>query len=229
MSAGNFELAYLRADAVELALDKVERSLQAETGGLSSSVDTLTSHGSIALSDLLQLHKTLARAPVSTNLLTSGGFENLAALLDNGWRHQQLPLEGITTSVRLSPAAPHSGSYCLELEARSLDASLPVTIVPTAPVWISSAPLEVRSGDLLEITGVARLSEPLVGSVDGLQITDSLGGPDLALRIHEAPSWQPFRLIRAATSDARVSVTIALSGLGKAQVDDIALRVVQRK
>ena len=68
---------------------------------------------------------------------------------------------------------------------------------------------------------------PLIGSIDGLQIMDSLGGPDMALRIREAPSWQPFRLIRAATSDGNVSVTIALSGLGKAQIDDVAIRVIQ--
>ena len=102
-----------------------------------------------------------------------------------------------------------------------------MTVVPTSPVWISSAPIQVHGGDLLEITGVARLPEPLIGSIDGLQIMDSLGGPDMALRIHEAPSWQPFRLIRAATSDSDLSVTIALSGLGKAQIDDVAIRVIQ--
>ncbi len=229
MSARDFQLAYLRADAVGLAIDELEGEMQAEVGGERTTTLATFSHSPLALPDQLQLHRTLARAPVSANLLTGGGFENLSAMLAHGWRHQQLPLDGITTVVRLSPEAPHSGSYCLELEARPLDEAAPVTIVPTAPVWISSAPLQVRAGDLLEITGVARLPQPLLGSVDGLQIIDSIGGPDMALRIHEAPSWQPFRLIRAVTSDTQVSVTIALSGLGKAQVDDVAVRVVKRR
>ena len=223
LKAESFRLAYQSADAVDLAVDMLMAEMQAGVVGLRSL------GLAIALPDRLQLQRRLARAPVSANLLAGGGFENLSAMLSHGWRHQQLQVDGITTAVRLSPEMPHSGSYCLELEARPLDESAPVTIVPTAPVWISSAPLQVREGDLLEITGVARVSHPLRGSVDGLQIIDSIGGTDMALRIHESPSWQPFRLIRAATSDAQVSVTIALSGLGKAQIDDVAVRVVQRR
>ena len=226
LNAKNFELAYLRADAVDLALDELLCELREESGLTASSTQPSVDFGPVSLSDRLQLQRTLSRAPVSANLLQGGGFENLEIMLERGWRHKQLPLDGITSAVRLSPEAPHSGSYCLELEARSLDESSPATIVPTAPVWISSAPVQVRKGELLEITGVARLPQPLVGSVDGLQIMDSLGGPDMALRIQEAPSWQPFRVIRAATSDVNVSVTVALSGLGKAQIDDLAVRVI---
>ena len=229
LKAENFQLAYLNADAVDLAMDALESEMQTSVGGAKSSTQATTSHSPLALPDCLQLQRTLARAPVSANLLSNGGFENLSAMLNHGWRHQQLPVDGITTAVRLSPESPHSGSYCLELEARPLDEAAPIAIVPTAPVWISSAPLQVREGDLLEITGVARLSQSLHGSVDGLQIIDSIGGPDMALRIHESPRWQPFRLIRAATSDSQVSVTIALSGLGKAQIDDLAVRVVERR
>jgi len=227
LTSGGYDLAYLRADAVDLAIDQLESELQAALLWPQSQAITTLNHGPSTLPVRLQLQKVLARAPLSANLLAGGGFENLSSLLETGWRHRQLPLDGITTTVRLSPEAPHSGSYCLELEARALEDGSPTTIVPTAPVWISSAPLHVGAGDLLEITGVARLPEPLIGSVDGLQIIDSIGGADMALRIHEAPSWQPFRLIRAATSDGDVSVTIALSGLGKAQVDDVAIRVIK--
>jgi len=227
LQASHFELAYQSADAVELALEQLASELKSRFS--SPSLQSLQLHvGPISLPDQLRLNRWLARAPLGENLLTGGGFENLTALLESGWRHQQLPLEGITSSVRLSPEAPHSGSYCLELEARALDTHSPATIVPTSPVWIASTPLPVRAGDLLEITGVARLPASLIGSVDGLQIIDSLGGPEMALRIHEAPSWQPFRVIRAATGDTQLSVTIALSGLGKAQVDDVAVRVIRK-
>lgn len=225
----NYELAYLRADDVDRSLDQLERELHAALDWTESTATATIDHAPLSLPDRMQLYKSLARAPLSTNMLAGGGFESLPDLLEAGWRHKQLPLDGITSAVRLSPEAPHSGSYCLELEARPLDQGSPTTIVPTTPVWISSAPLQIRAGQLLEITGVARMPNPLIGSVDGLQIIDSLGGPDMAMRIHESPSWRPFRLIRAAPSDANVSVTIALSGLGKAQIDDIAIRVIEQK
>jgi hypothetical protein len=60
-----------------------------------------------------------------------------------------------------------------------------------------------------------------------LEIVDTLGGPELAVHIQSAPSWRPFRMIRAAAVDADVTVTIALTGLGTAQVDDVALRTIQ--
>ena len=129
--------------------------------------------------------------------------------------------------MRLSPTAPHSGAYCLELKARSLDADAPAPVVPTAPVWVKSRPVRVRAGELVEITGQARVPEELLGSVDGLEIIDTLGGPELATRIKAAPSWQPFRMIRAATADVDVTVTIALTGLGAAQVDDLGIRTLR--
>ena len=220
--------AYLRADAGDLAVNSLRTQLWQRAANTSLLQQKAVNHVAMPLPDQLQLERTLARAPLSTNLLRGGGFEDLSKLLENGWQHKQLNLDGITTSVRLSPVAPHSGSYCLELEARAIDESAPMTIVPTAPVWIASSPVAVKRGDLLEITGLARLTEPLVGSIDGLQIIDNLGGTDLALKIQEAPTWQPFKLIRAATTDTEVTVTIALSGLGKAQVDDVAVRVVRK-
>lgn len=226
IKTGSHELAYLRADACELFLEQLQSQLPALLG-VDQQSGTLVSQAPLTLANQLHLHGLLARAPVSRNLLPGGGFESLSSLLESGWRHQQLPLAEITSAVRLSPEAPHSGSYCLELEARTLDAENKTSVVPSSPVWITSAPLMVQEGDLVEITGVARILEPLIGSVDGLQIIDTLGGPEMGLRIHEAPSWQPFRLIRAATGETQVSVTIALSGLGKAQVDDLAVRVLQ--
>lgn len=228
IASKSFALAYLRADEVDLTLNELRSRLEQRVGGGLSPGDASVQIAPISLPAQVQLQRTLARSPLTTNLLTGGGFENLAALLEKGWRHKQLDLEGVTTAVRLSPQSPHSGSYCLELEARAIDETAPVTIVPTAPVWISSSPVQVRANDLIEITGVVRLPEPLVGSIDGLQIIDSLGGTDMALRIHEAPSWKPFRIIRAAPSDTQLSVTIALSGLGNAQVDDLAVRVIRK-
>jgi hypothetical protein len=148
----------------------------------------------------------------------------LQALLSAGWRHQQLAQPGIASAVRLNPDSPHEGTYCLELEVTNTDPDYPVAVVPTSPVWISTPPLAVKAGELVEITGMVRVPEPLIGTVDGLQIIDSLGGPGMATRIVQSPDWQPIRIIRAVPADGQVTVSVALAGLGKAQVDSLAIR-----
>jgi hypothetical protein len=179
------------------------------------------------LASLARVNGLLSHSPAGENRLPLGSFEDLPALLAAGWRHQQLAIEGIETSVRLSPTAPHSGAFCLELEARPVDPAAPAPVVPASPVWVRSRPVRIRTGELVEITGRARVPEELLGSVDGLEISDTLGGPELATRIKVTPSWQPFRMIRVATADVDLTVTIGLTGLGVAQVDDVAIRTLR--
>jgi len=219
LAGQDLEQTYRHTSALERTLDQCEVLLQSE-------LHPPREYGLTALPDQLRLQRALRGAQAGENRLVGGGFEDLPAMLQSGWRHQQLPLEGITSAVRLSPEAPHRGAYCLELQARPSDESAPPTVVPTAPVWISSAPIQVAAGDLVEITGVARLPAALLGSVDGLQLIDSLGGPEMALRLPATPSWSPFRVLRAASTSGEVSVTIALTGFGKAQVDDVAVRIL---
>jgi hypothetical protein len=227
LASGYAELACQRTNAAERTLSQAEYLLRNGSNGATRSVATPLEFSVITLGDAHRLASSLANAQQGPEILSGGSFENLPALLQSGWRHQQLPLPGITSAVRLSPDAPYDGSYCLELEARGIDAHAPISVVPTAPVWISSAPIAVKAGELVEITGMARVPEELIGTVDGLQIIDSLGGPGMATRVTHAPSWQSFRILRAATSDTQLVVSFALSGLGRAQVDNLAVRTLQ--
>jgi hypothetical protein len=224
----NYEAAYHEADALEQALAASDHGLWRATTAGQTVAENPLALGVATLPDLVRVNGLLAGAPTGANLLPRGGFENLAQLLEAGWRHQQLPIEGIVTAVRLSPDAPYRGAFCLELEASTVDPETPAPVVPSSPVWVTSQPVRVHAGDLIEITGQARVPEELLGTVDGLEILDTLGGPELAVHFQSAPSWQPFRMIRAATADADVTVTIALTGLGRAQVDDVALRTIQQ-
>ncbi len=218
LASGSLDLAYASADDVDQILSQLDNALA------SPKTSDPKNMASLATTTQLHLQQKLSRTSVGPNLLSGGGFENLPSLIEAGWRHRQLALEGIASSVRLSSQAPHSGSYCLELEAKPSNEAASVPVVPASPVWIRTAPVQVQAGDLVEITGVARVPKPLLGTIDGLQIIDSLGGPDMALRISHAPSWQPFRIIRAAPTDGQFTVSIALSGLGRAQIDDLAIR-----
>jgi hypothetical protein len=221
---GYAELAYVRTGEVDKLLSQAEYMLRNGNGSSLSLATPLEFH-ICTLDKEQQLKAPLAGSTSPPKL--SCDFENLVALLQVGWRHQQLAVSGVTSAVRLCPDAPHQGSYCLELEARADDAAAPVTVVATAPVWIQSPAVDVRQGEIIEITGFARVEEELIGTVDGLQIVDSLGGPGMATRIKLSPNWQPFRIVRGTPADTRLVVSIALSGLGRAQVDDLAVRTLQ--
>ncbi len=227
LASGYAELACQRTNAVERTLSQAEYLLRNGNGSASASVATPLEFSVVTLVDARRLASSLANAQQGPELLAGGSFENLPALLESGWRHQQLPLPGITSTVRLSPDAPYDGSYCLELEAHGTESHAPISVVPTAPVWISSAPIAVKAGELVEITGMVRVPEELIGTVDGLQIIDSLGGPGMATRVTHAPSWQSFRILRGVPSDTQLVVSLALSGLGRAQVDKLAVRTLR--
>jgi hypothetical protein len=167
----------------------------------------------------------VGRASTPYYQMPGGEFEHLSALLSDGWQRVQQSLPGVEQAVRLSPEAPARGGYCLELDARAATPGNP-PMLPRPPVWVTSPAIQVPAGHLVEITGTARVAETPLGSPDPLLIFDSIGGEESAIRISSAPSWTPFRLVRAAAPGSELRVTIALGGLGRAQVDSLVYRFI---
>jgi hypothetical protein len=99
--------------------------------------------------------------------------------------------------------------------------------VTNVPVWILSHPVPVEQGRTIAITGWIRVDEPIEGSVDGLEIVDSLGGPELALAVRRTAGWQPFEMIRAVPDSTELRVTFALTGLGTTYIDGVMVRVLE--
>jgi DNA-binding transcriptional LysR family regulator len=73
------------------------------------------------------------------------------------------------------------------------------------------------------------MSEPITGSIEGLEIIDSLGGQELALRVRRTEDWQPFRMIRGASETTDMTLSFALHGLGSACVDGVMVRSLAAK
>jgi hypothetical protein len=220
---GFVDMAIQRIDQTDRLLSQAEYMLRNQ-GGVGPAIFSPLEFNVTTISTEKQLRDTLTNITQAMPLVGGGEFEDLQALLSAGWRHQQLTQPGITSAVRLSPDSPDQGTYCLELEVTNTDPDYPVAVVPTSPVWISTPPLAVKSGELVEITGMVRIPEPLIGTVDGLQIIDSLGGPGMSTRIVHSQDWQPIRIIRAVPTDGQMTVSLALAGLGKAQIDSFAIR-----
>jgi hypothetical protein len=180
------------------------------------------------LPEAVDLHSRLVGSPRGSNLLSGGDMEmsDVRQIQQLGWQHVQYELEGVQAGAQLSPEGAYSGRYCLRLEARASDPEAPSQLLPTPPVWVISAPVDVAAGQIVRIHGWVRIDQPIEGSVDGLMIFDSLGGQMLAQRIGRTSGWQEFTLYRAAACDDSVTVTFAMTGLGEANIDAVSIEPV---
>ncbi len=232
------QAAALAATDVARAYDEARHALQVlrqlervywerATSGAGPLPDPLSaSFGTLAARD--PLLRQLATYPRSPNRLAEGGCENLAAMMAAGWKHYQHQQPAIQTGVDLTPRAAHTGAAGLLLRATPADEKVRPSAVETPPVWVSTAPLVLEAGDLVQIQAWVRIDVPIAASADGLVVLDSHSGEPLAARLHKTAGWQQLTLYRAATRSGPFLVTFALAGLGEASIDDVTMQIVER-
>lgn len=163
----------------------------------------------------------IARSAWTPTAIRQGEFESLELIQQAGWRYFQHVDRSVVTSVGPSPDQPHGGRQCLHLRVAAANPQAPPSLIETAPLWITSPAVPVSGGQTVRIRGWVRIRQPIVGSVDGLMILDSLSGEALAERIDRTEGWKEFVLYRAAPRDGRLAVTFALTGVGEAWLDDV--------
>jgi hypothetical protein len=173
------------------------------------------------------LMRRLADCRPGPNRLPGGDFEQLDVMRQTGWRHYQHPAPGIQAAADVVPEAAHAGRFGLRLTARANDPAHPPAIIETPPLWITSPPVPVQAGQLIRIHGWVNIPLPITGSVDALEVVDSLGGDDLAERIDKTAGWREFTLYRAALQGGEATVTFILSGLGEVRLDDVTIQVME--
>ena len=176
-----------------------------------------------------QLSDRLNQATWNPNSLTGGDFENLQHMLRYGWENQRSDDDTITTSVNLSKNAVVAGEFGLRMQAAPADGQPMSQILQTAPIWITSAKSPVKAGQMVRIHGWVNVPKTIVGSHDGLLITDSLGGIELAERVPVTTGWQEFTLYRGASTNGDISVTFSLTGYGEAMIDEVTIRTIDLK
>ena len=161
--------------------------------------------------------------------MPEGIFEQLDAMRQAGWAHYEHPPQHVATTVDLLQQAAHSGRGGLRLRASLVDPKGKPGLLETPPLWITSPSVRMSAGDLVQIQGWVRTPGPIVGSVDGLLIVDTLSGETMAERISNTDNkWHEFKVYRAAGFSGVMSVTFALGGLGEVCIDDISIQIVDR-
>ncbi len=185
-----------------------------------------TSTPFVVHSSLIPLHWELANRLTAIqwrpNGLVGGDFENLGQM--TGWQNQRLDDELLVTEVKLDESAKVDGEYGLRLSV--MPRSQSPKLVEAPPLWITSPDLNIKAGQLVRIHGWVNVPQVIQGNHDGLTITDSLGGPDMAERIPVTKGWQEFVLYRGSNTDGTFNVKFSLNGIGVAMLDEITVRAI---
>jgi hypothetical protein len=206
-----------------------ERGVQG-TGSMLSLMASPLSISDATLAEQWRFTEALAAAVPGPELLAGGGMERVDDLAIAGWRHFAQQQPEIVTSVEVSRDRQFAGAGSLRLQARAAQASDPPIVVETPPVWITTPPLAAPVGKLLEISARVWVPKPITGSVDGLLVFESLGGPALAERVGPTRDWTRLAVYRIVPPDAAgepLVVTFAITGLGEAFIDEVSVRVLE--
>lgn len=169
-----------------------------------------------------ELANRLANAEWNPNGLAGGDFENLPHMTSSGWQNQRLDNDMLTTTVELSETSVVDGRYGLKMSVVRNGTGRPP--VEATPLWVATPAIPVKRGQLIRIHGWVNVPNVIEGTFDGLTITDSLGGSEMAERVPITSGWQEFTLYRGASENGTLSVTFALHGIGEAMIDEVTIR-----
>jgi hypothetical protein len=226
LAAGRAEQAH---DAIAALMKQIEKATAEQRLAIAPPT-VLESNPLAAFSDTLPelavLERSISSLHPGENLLAGGDFEDIKQLTGLGWQHLETAVANVQASAQLSSVQAKQGAYCLDLTAAA-DSGGGRPMVAANLVSIVSPEMPVSQNQMIEITGWVRVDEAFTGG-EGLEISDSLGGPALALVVNQTSGWQPFRMIRAATEPTQLRLTFSLTGLGSAKVDAVMVRVLEQ-
>ena len=222
-------------DAATTFLDRTEEKLgfsRRETAvGPLGLFQSKTSTPFVAHASLIPLHWRLtdrlqASGAWDPNGLAAGDFESLEHMQRAGWENHRIDSTTISTRVELSGEQIVLGRKALKL---TVTPKSTVGVAEENPLWIISPGVEVEPGQMVQIHGWVNVPEAIKGNMDGLKITDSLGGESLAERIVSTNGWEEFTLYRSIKEPGEIKVRFDLTGFGTAYLDEVTIRTIDLK
>ena len=229
LAVGNAAGAVLNAQRADRSLQLVERAYwDAAVKGLVGA--PVTSPAAMSF-DTLPCHwrffDRLAASRLGPNRIGGGDFEDWGTMTLAGWRYTLNPSPTVNTTIDLARPAARTGRFGVRLSVAPADPKNPPTVVETPPIFFTSPSVQVEAGQIVCIHGWVSVPTDITASTDGLLIVDSLSGEALADRIGKTNGWRQFAMYRAATQSGPMCVTFALSGIGEAWLDDVAIQVLE--
>jgi hypothetical protein len=226
LSSNRNEPAYRIARTLSKSLSNQAGEQRRAIGAASAFVSHPLALSDDQIADLAEFAQRRAGIQGGENILYGGDFEDLDQMTQFGWQHVRREASGIDAGAKLSSSNPQHGTYCLELFATARQGELPGLVAGPA-IWVVSPAVPVHEGSVIEITGWVRIDNAIAGSVDGLQILDSLGGAELSNTVRETNGWQEFSIIRGVPKSTELRVTFALCGVGSACIDGVMVRAME--
>lgn len=137
----------------------------------------------------------------------------------------------LTTSVKYAKLkkgetvrdVPHEGKQCAKLEIKPKDAKAAPQALERTLLAITSPPVRLQPGSLVQISGWVCIPTPIAASADGALFYDSICGEPYAIRLTEPTPWKKFTVYRRVPSSGTVQVTLALTGIGTVYFDDVRI------
>ncbi len=161
------------------------------------------------------------------NRIDGGDFEDPDTMKRAGWRCILNAAPGVQATFDPAQQARHSGRYGMRLAVMPLKAADPSAVIESPPIFFSSPSVQVEAGQIVYIHGWANVPTDITASSDGLLVVDSFAGEALADRIGKTKGWRQFALYRIAPQTGPMCVTFALSGIGEAWLDNVAIQVFE--
>jgi hypothetical protein len=88
---------------------------------------------------------------------------------------------------------------------------------------VDSPPVQLPPGTLVRVSCWIKIPAEIKGSADGVLFYDDAGGEPLGVRLSIQREWRQFHLYRVVPASGQISVTLALTGIGKAFFDNVMI------
>jgi hypothetical protein len=171
--------------------------------------------------ELLAQLKQMRPAP---SVLSGGDFELPPNQKQPNWDLEEVAsLDPVITRVSRVTELPHGGKQCLKMEVKAKDPQRSPQALERTFVALHSPAVQLPPGTLVRISAWVRTPSAIGSSTDGALFYDSVGGEPLAIRISNQFKWKRFAVFRRVPASGRVSVALAMSGLGAVYFDDVRI------
>lgn len=225
-AAGRFREAYHEANRSMRPLRQLMR-LQWEQAVTAAGGTTATPYGIsyFTLPRHWEMVATVKRSTPDQNVLRGGDFE----ATDQSWTMTQTTLDEVVLNANYGGAQPREGARCLDLNITPKDPKSKIAALERTFLAVNSPAVSLPAGTLVRISAWVRVPNAIGASADGALFYDSAGGEPLSVRLNEPTDWRQVTLYRRVPSSGQISVTMALTGLGSVQFDDVRIEPMNEK